>query len=281
MKKFSRSLVAATAVTALLALAGCSGDAKSEPTPTKEPSATGTNTPADPDKTDGGGEEPTNTPAPTITPGANGQYEWCDPAKQAPFTGAPAAKFGAEKVMEAYCTMVELQMENSFNDALWRQSDGFVEKDFDAVREYLGQDAREDYDRSTAAVVAGTADDEAVQSVRGFVNYNFANGSGFTMDEPALFNLHFSPAKTWVDKENPTLPRLVMQFSVGADVALVRDSDDKQMAYAYEKALTFWLVPGRTGGERAWFIDGYRWERGEAQPVPREDLIKPTKPTKP
>lgn len=277
MKKFSsRSLVAAAAAVALLALSGCSDDVTPDPTPAKEPTASGTNTPVG-GETEDDGEEPTNTPAPTITPDANGQYEWCDPAEQKPFTGEAAEKFGAEKVMDAYCTMVQMQMDYSFDSNLWRKTDGFTAQEFSPVRESLTQTARKDWDAQVAKVVAGTAPGDT-NGINGLMTADFIGGSAYTLAQPAVFNRRFSAAQSWVDNANPSLPRLGLKFSVGADVALVRTSDDKAMAYPWDKTVTYWLTPGRKGGERQWYIDGFAFEVADQEPVKREALIKGEEP---
>lgn len=272
MKNTSRSLIAAAAAVALLALAGCSDDANPDATPTKQPTATGTNTPVDPSETPDDGDD-TNVPVPTISADPEtGKFEWCDPAEQAPFTGAAAKKFGPEKVMSAYCTLVDLEMENQFVDALLRQSDGFVAQDFEAVREHLSQSAREDFDADVAALVAGDATDEQINAIRGLVAFDFSSPA-MPLDEPAIFNQRFSPADAWVDDATGT-PRLGIEFTVGADVAMVRTADEKRLAYPYDRTVTFWLTPGRKGGEREWYIDGYASTVADATPVAREKLIK-------
>lgn len=273
MKKFSsRSLVAAATAVVVLALAGCSDSADPDTNPTKEPTAGGTNTPADPSETDKDGEEPTNTPVPTIEPGADGDFEWCDPADQKPFTGEAATKFGAEKVMDAYCTLVQMQMDYSYDSGLWRKTEGFTAQEFSPVRDSLTQTARKDWDALVAQVVAGTAPGDT--GVNGLMTADFIGGSGYTLDEPAVFNQRFSAAQSWVDTANPSRPRLGLKFSVGADVALVRNSDQKEMAYPWDKTITYWLTPGRKGGEKAWYIDGFSFEVADAEPVKREALIK-------
>jgi hypothetical protein len=271
VKNTSRSLIAAAAAVALLALAGCSDDATPEPTPTDQPTATDTNTPVDPTETPDG--EDTNVPVPTISANPEtGKFEWCDPAEQEPFTGDAAKKFGPEKVMNAYCTMVELQMENQFVDSLLRQDDGFVKQDFEAVREHLSQSTRADFDADVAALVAGNATPEQMNDIRGLVAFDFA-GSELALEEPAVFNQRFSPADIWIDDATGR-QRLGMEFTVGADLALLRTSDDERLAYAYDRTITFWLTPGRKGGEREWYIDGYTSTVADAAPVPREKLIK-------
>lgn len=277
MKKFSRSLVAAAAAVTLLTLAGCSEDAKPEATPT-EPTASETNTPVDSGETDGeageDGEQPTNNPAPTITPDANGKVTWCDPAEQAPFTGPAADKFGAEKVMDAYCTMVELQMDYSFNDTLWHQSKGFTEQDFAPMREYLGDAAREDWDAAVANIVNGTNEQADDSTVAGLMWFNMVGGSPYKLDTPANFNQRFSAARAWVDTRAGR-PRLGLRFTVGTDLALVRIEDNKKMAYAAEKEVTYWLVPGSNDGlGKAWYIDGYQSKDVPSEPVDRAQLIK-------
>lgn len=277
MKKFSRSL-AVTAAVAMLALAGCSDDATPDTTPTKEPTASETNTPGEPTETkDGeggeGGEEPTNTPV-TVEPGADGKVVWCDPAEQAPFTGPAADKFGAKNVMDAYCTMVELQMDYSFLDTLWDKEEGFTAQEFSPVREYLGEDARADYDAAVAKVVNGTDERTDMFVVGGLMWFNLIGGSPYTLDAPANFNQRFSPAKAWVDTRSGR-ERLGLRFTVASDVAVVRTKDQKDMAWTAEKEITFWLTPGSNDGlGKSWYIDGYDWDMVPHDPVDRADLIK-------
>lgn len=275
MKKFSRSAVAVAAAFTLLALSGCSDDATPDAPPTAEPTSTSTNTPVDPEETETSGEEdPTSVPTPTISANPDGSFEWCKPSEQKPFTGDAAAKFGAANVMDAYCSMVELQMNYSFLDTMWKKTDGFTAQEFSPVREYLAQEARDDYDADVAKVVAGNATAQEIYDVAGLVSFNLAGGSPFTIDSPANFNQRFTPARAWVDTRTGT-PRLGLAFNVASDVALVRTEDDKPMAFTYEKKLTFWLTEGSGDGVgKSWYIDGYKYELPPNAPVAREDLIQ-------
>lgn len=273
MNHIPRSLVAATAVVALLALSGCSGDKSDATVPSPKPSATATNSPVE-DPTESATAKPSSVPTPTISADPEtGKFDWCNPEEQEPFTGEAADKFGAEKVMDAYCSMVEMQMEQSFVDSLLRKDKGFSERDFAAVRNHLAQNARDVWDKNVAAIVAGRATDQQAANVRGLVNYNFTGDSGYTLDVPAVFNQRFTPAQAWIAASEGR-PKLALRFTVGADVALVRDSDEKEMAFAYDKTITYWLVENVKGD--AWYIDGIAYERAESKPVKREALIKPT-----
>lgn len=86
----------------------------------------------------GGGESDST---PTTTPSENGEAEWCAQNKPSKATGvaAPEANdtFGAAKVMAAYCMLAQMQIDYSFDDTLWRQSDGFTKQDFAPVRAFL------------------------------------------------------------------------------------------------------------------------------------------------
>lgn len=272
MKKF-RTLAAVTAAVALLSVAGCSSDADPAKTPIGEPTASGTNTPVEPTETPGG-EDNTPVPTPTISANPDGSFEWCKPSEQQPFTGEAADKFGAKNVMDAYCSMVDLEMEYSFLDSMWSKTDGFTEQDFKPVREYLAPNALADFDAKVAKVINGTAEAQDVYDVSALVSFNLVGGSPYTLDSPANFNQRFTAARASVDT-SAGAPRLALQFGVASDVALVRTEDKKPMAFTYEKKLTFWLTQGsKDGVGKSWYIDGYKFEQPSNAPVDREDLIK-------
>lgn len=276
MKTLNRSLLAGLAAATLI-LTGCSNDStppETDPTPTASSTPTASTTS---DPTDTASPTETNVPVPTVTADpATGQYEWCDPAKQEPFTGGAADEFGAENVMEAYCAMVDLQMENLFIDSLLRKGDGFAPRDFEVVRESLAQSARDDWDADVAKVIADTATEQERDDVASLVAFNLTNGSGYTLDAPAVYNAHFSPARTLVDNSTGT-PRLALTFTVGADFALLRDSDQKEMAYSREHDITFTLVPGNPEGKgKAWYIDGWGYSSTIVPPAARDKIIEPS-----
>lgn len=272
MKTLSRSLLAGLA--AALLLSGCSDDAtppEATPTQTPSPSASTTNDPPE-----SASPSPSSVATPTITADPEtGQFDWCDPAEQAPFTGEAADKFGADKVMDAYCTMVELQMTHSFVDSLLRAKGGFTTQDFEPMRAYLGQDTRADWDADVAKIVKGTADDQSSSDVAGLMAFDLVGGSGYVLDTPAVYNQRFTPAQAWVDTKAGGLDRLVLKFTVSADYAIVREKDDKPMAYSVDKNMTYYLVPG-TGNGKSWYIDGYTFEKDIVAPVARDKIIKPT-----
>lgn len=68
--------------------------------------------------------------------------------------------------------------------------------------------------------------------------------------------------------------RLGLEFVVRTDVALIRNSDDKSMAFPSEKTLTFWLTPKPRSAEIPWLIDGFKFDVADRDVVKRKALIK-------
>lgn len=272
VKTLSRTFAASLATVSLLALAGCSDDAKPEPpTPTPSASASATNTPVET-------ASPTNSPVPTPTFSVDpttGDMDFCDPKKQEPFTGPATEEFGAEAVMDAYCQMVDVEMQYSFLDPLMRADSGFEVRDFSIpqVRDMMLPELQKFYDDSVKAVVDGNATDQQAGAVRTFFGYWMYNGSGYTLDTPGVYGTSFTPATTRVETVEGR-KFLILSFSVKTKFALLRDSDNKEMAQEYTKDLVFRLEQGTVNSTYPWYVHSYSMTLKLGEKKPRAQVIK-------
>jgi hypothetical protein len=267
MKTARTRLGTAVAVAALLALTACSNDTnppQAQPTPSESASTDPTGTPTD---------TPTSavSPAPgTPTVGYDpktGKINYCKDQK--PFTGEAADKFGAKKVMRAYCDLVTLQMEQSFNGDMIRKDGGFRQIEFSAPREYMTQDLKKEWDKDLTAALKGDLD--ARSGVWAFMLYDAEVGNGYEWfpveaQEPMVMNQQFSAAQAWVDT-SADRTRLALRFTASADLHVTKKG--KPYLYPFSKDLTFALIENGSSQEKAWLIDSYRYELDMGKPYKR------------
>lgn len=248
MKPARNRIGSVLAVTALLALTGCSGDDKTPDTAsTPSGSSSATDSPT---------STPT-TPAPTVTNGPDGRYETCD-ARTTPFTGAAADTFGADKVMNAYCTYAQISVEQTFLDNLMRSApEDLTYADFQFWEQYMTADALASWKASVKkSLTNDSASEEADASVLALTYYDVFPGSEYSFTEDvAVRNRKFSLAKIAVDTAQSEA-RLALTFTVSGDFNVVKDGTDEAYLYPTSKDITYYLVPTEDP-DRLWLIDGW------------------------
>lgn len=281
MKNTWNRLGSALAVTVLLgALTACSSDDNPD-NPTPPTAAPGTAVDGTTEVTDGPEAEPTEMPTdvPIIEPDANGKFDYCK--NQAPFTGPASDEFGAEAVADAYCTMVTLQMEQSFlEDHLRNNGDVLKPIDFSIWTRYMTAETAEEFNANVEKALKGNEDAFIdVLSLTFFDMLGTDSGYAFT-DEPAVLNRTFSPASTDVEEFEGN-KRLILTFDVFGDVNVVKEDTNEPHIIPVARRIGFALVrnPVPTSEENDWLIESWTGNFTIDQPIPRpDDYIKATKP---
>lgn len=267
LRSATASLAVRLVATAALlgALTACSGSNGTDPasnaaTSDTNPAATTGNETTDP-------SDPNTTPAdpspslPTLTADPEtGKFDYCKGQK--PFTGGAADEFGAEAVADAYCTMVGLEMEQSFlEDHLRNGGDVLTPIDFSIWERYMTAETAENFQKTvTEALSSDDVTDEAKQNLWSLIFFDAAGpGSGFLFtDEPASLDRSFSPAKTEVDEVDGR-KRLLLTFDVFANLNVVKEGTKDPYLIPIARRITFALIknPVPTSDENDWLIDSW------------------------
>ena len=255
MKTAPARLWVALILAALLALTACSGSTAPSATPPAPSSTADATTPSPSQEPSASATPSVAVPTVEVDP-KTGAINWCDPKTQPAFTGPATEKFGAKKVMAAYCMVVDLEMDLSYQLGTMGEQAGALSADnFYGPQPYMGEVARTAYDTAVRTILSGKDDEDAQRIVWSFVDYNLVgDGSEVTMADPAVAKQTFTAAKTWAEGEI-----LIMEFTVSADFQGTKKSDGKTYNFPVAKKLRFSLSENPTkDNEIPWFIEG--WE---------------------
>jgi hypothetical protein len=268
MKIARNRLGAAIAAAALLALTACSGSGGSD-----GPKAGSTPTASVSPATDGTVPDATAIPSegtPEIAADLEtGKIDYCKDRKT-PFTGPAADKWGAKKVMAAYCDMVTLTMDNEFRPSMVREHDSFVAKDFSVPRDWMTEDARKSWDANVAKIVKGNVKDYSnpVLSVM-LYNVTFDRRLGYDFypeqkEDRVMVDQKLSAGDAWIDTSQAR-PRLGLEFTVSGNWLLTNGKGS--YLWPMDRKHTFWLTENGRHPTKPWLIDGWTGTTKFGKPV--------------
>lgn len=246
MKTLRHRLALAVAGAAALALSACGGD-------TEAPQTSATSTaPA----SSAASATETSTAAPD--PAA----EFCAQAK---VTGPGVKEIGEEKAKQAYCEIIESQINHAFvydlvtkpmTKTKWRKSD------FAAIREHLTAGTRGSWDEKVKQIVSGNIDRENFGDIYGLMFFGLTNPDyeyyPESSGEPLYRNLAFSPARTKIERSPGYEPELALTFTISFDLNMIEKKTDSPVLFPVDKALTLHLIENSAEADMPWLIDSWK-----------------------
>ena len=239
------------AAAAMVALTGCSNGSTEQPaaapTPSVSVSASASHQPT--------ADASASSNLPTIEQGKDGKPDYCKDQRSHKFTGEAAKKWGAEKVMDAYCDMVTLAMDQSFVPDLMRKHSDFRAVEFSIPADWMTVNARTDWDQGVAQIVK---DPEQNTGVSDLMLYNLRITKGWDFypagEQPTMLHQFFSAGDTWVDHATAR-DRLGLEFTVGGDLLI--EHNNHPWLIPVKKKTTHWLIRNGTHPTKPWLIDGW------------------------
>ena len=246
----------AATVALALALTSCGGDSDEVAAPSSTASPTLTTEPA-PSVTPS--ESATVDPAdlPTIDPDT-GEIDFCTDETK-PFTGEAAKFFGADEVLQAYCSMVSFSLTRGMSSPMILRDNfpaDYPPQLFSSVERFMTADLLEDW-RSNV----NDLENQAV-AVYNLVMFGVSVGGEGDMvysvvddGQPFTTGGVASPARTELRYNDDGQARLVLRFTLTADI-ITTGTDGKNYHLPVVRDLNYTLAP--TGNpEMPWLIDGY------------------------
>ena len=187
-----------------------------------------------------------------------GKYDNCQDQK--PITGKAADTFGAEEVMDAYCTVVKLEMEQGFIDDYVRANkEDLTVKDFSVWNKYMVKATAAQWNANVEKALQGDEDAQSqVYTLMYFQAIPPDSGYEFT-DEPSVLNQAFTPAITELDTVDG-VDRLIVRFKVTGDFNFVKSgTTEPYYKIASTRDITFALIrnPDTSNEDTDWLIQSW------------------------
>lgn len=261
MRTLSR--LSAVALTAALAfgVSSCSEDAappKADPVPTETPTNDATDSPT---------MKPVKNPN---KPG--GESLICrEPDKMTPFTGAAAAKFGADEVMDAYCEMADFFYLNSVT-GVTAPRDAYKPIELSFVKDWLAPAAKRDWDKKVADDLADLTDgDNAINSLIYF-NLRSIEDLGYTFPTDPKAPMMVSGGVGLAQTDVATLPdgrdALDLDFTVANN--LVIEKGGKLWVISIDRTVSLRLsqADDSVADPHSWLIEGWKTDWQSTVPEP-------------
>ena len=218
----------------------------------------------------GSGAAPTSSPTPSQASQAAASEDPlpCVPGVD-PFTGPAAEEFGADRVMAAYCDLVELSLGPGLT-SLVVPAQGRTAADYDVVRTHLTPTARRRW-RALVREYLATGDPDAWARINALTVHDVRDvprGYEIPVTGPYFFGSAAGPATAQVERAGGGEPRLVLALTVETGIVLEETgaAGGRHSLLPLTRELRYELVPG--DGDR-WWVDawGATWRTGRVRLV--------------
>lgn len=178
----------------------------------------------------------------------------CVPGVQ-PFTGEAADELGADRVMAAYCGIVEFIRDDAFTSLVVPGPERSV-GDYAFVREHLSAPARRRWDEAVRQYLA-SADPRSFRTVNGLTLHDVPDvpdGYLIPPSGPYSYGTQIGPAQAALARDGS----LTLRLEVTTGVVLEEEGDDsgRHSLLPVTRRVAYGLVPASRGD--GWLIDDWR-----------------------
>lgn len=178
----------------------------------------------------------------------------CVPGVQ-PFTGEAADELGADRVMAAYCGIVEFLRDDAFTSLVVPGPERST-RDYAFVREHLSAPARRRWDEAVRQYLE-SADPQAFRTVNGLTLHDVPDvPDGYLVppNGPYSYGTQTGPAEAALGRDGS----LTLRLEVTTGIVLEEEGDDsgRHSLLPVTRRVAYDLVPASRGDD--WLIDDWR-----------------------